>query len=567
MGSAEPPQLILLISCDTMRADHLPIYGYGRDTTPNLRAFATEAVVFDQAFTPEPWTPSAHMSMLTGLYPRNHGITANINADEDIETLPEALKKVGYRTAGHAGMQWWFLPWRGFAQGFDEYTVPPNNYRNVFETFALGMKFIENAPESRTFLFLHNYDLHSHFDGVLPYGPKDPRFDRFARELGPPPSFAHPGFEGRSPTALLGGHNNGKARISGTEREYMKALYDDALLKVDFALGAFFDRLKQLGLYDKALIIVTSDHGEAFGDHDRYMHGDIYENTVRVPMIVRFPGGRHGGERVGALVTLMDLYPTILREVGVSVETPVDGYGLHAALAGTPAPDATVFLKRGPWRGARTPVWKLVEDRAAASARFFDLLQDPGELHDLAPSAPAQLSAIAARQKEFFAPPAGGWKIAFRAGAGAWHTTFRVASAGRLKTVALENGYFEEKNDEVSEARELQGKLDLRVPAQTDTLHVLGVDPAVPVRLTLSSDQPFSIVAPGKIERAETEIVLQLDPTAAPAATRTNWPAELNEGPAITYWYVPAERRGSEAPALPADAVENLDSLGYFGAN
>jgi arylsulfatase A-like enzyme len=559
--AAPAPRLIVLFSCDTMRADRLGVYGYAQDTTPNLNAFAKDAVVFEQAFTPEPWTPSAHMSMLTGLYPKNHGLTANINAPESLDTLQECLKRAGYVTAGHTGMQWWFLPWRGFGQGFDEYSAPEGD-RSVFETVRLGLDFLKRHPEQKAFLFLHTYDLHSHGSGVLPYGARDEKYARFSRALGAPPAFTREGMTLKSPTAFLGAHNQGKLAITPEESAYMQALYNDALLQVDDALGMFFASLREMGLYDDALIIITSDHGEAFGEQGRFMHGDIYEANVRVPLIVHFPGRAHAGARVKEMARLIDIFPTVMQAAGVG-PPQVDGADLSPTLAAKLSIAQEIYLKRGPWRGLRTRTEKLIEDRASGLQQFFDLTADPAEKHNGFSLTAAPVSDLFTRERAFFAPSPGGWHIALRAAGAEWRARFRVSCAGRLASVALEEGFFEERNDEVSEARELEGNLVLK-PGATDVLHVVPLDPAAPVRLVLSGPSRFSVnfgeTVTASVERAEIELL----PAAPGAATRPAWPDNPNENGAVI-WYVPMEARGSAAPALSDDAKEALKSLGYVG--
>ena len=562
LARADAPQLVVLVSCDTMRADRLSVYGYGKDTTPNLREFSKDAVVFENAFTPEPWTPSAHMSMLTGLYPRNHGLTANINIPDTVRTLPEVLKDAGYATAGHAGMQWWFLPWRGFGRGFDEYSVP-DGQRDVFETCRLGLKFLEAHPNARTFLFLHTYDLHSHMEGTLPYGTADAKYQRFSTALGAPPALTREGPPLQSPTAFLGAHNQGNLKITPEESAYMQALYDDALLRVDDALGQFFARLREQGRYDNALIIITADHGEAFGEHDRYMHGDIYEANVRVPLLVKFPRGAHAGTRAPGMARLIDLFPTIIEAAGIADAPKVDGHSLAPLLASASTAPDNIYLKRGRWRGLRGAQFKYIEERGLAQRQFFDLRADPLETVDLFPASPPEMMLYMEQARSFFLPAPGGWHVAVRAGTSPWQARFRASADQRLAAVALETGAFEERNDEVSEARHVEGTLELK-PGASDVLHILPADPTVPVTLSLRSETPFSALAPGAAPQPAREVTLTLNP-AAPAVTMEPPAGPNADTPELRVWFVPTTAANVAKP-LSAEAQEELESLGYLDA-
>jgi len=175
---------IFIISCDTLRPDHLLPYGYNLPTSPYLDEFAKDSVIFENAYTTQPFTPVAHMSLLTGLYPENHGVKSNIDAYLHVRTLAEVLRECGYQTAGFAGFLWWFLPSRGFSRGMDFFSVPGatgNSQRSVFEVHEEAKQWIREIKDKRIFVFLHNYDIHSLLDKGLPYDAKEERFKMFSR--------------------------------------------------------------------------------------------------------------------------------------------------------------------------------------------------------------------------------------------------------------------------------------------------------------------------------------------------------------------------------------------------
>lgn len=389
---------VILISCDTVRTDHLGCYGYSRDTSPNIDAFAKEAVVFEQAVTPETWTLTAHLSMLTGLSPLHHRVTAYSNLAEEIVTLPEVLRDAGYATGGFTGYGIWLNPARGFAQGFDRYSTPPIT-RSLFKTLDQITPWLRSNSHAPFFLFFHNYDSHSKFkesDCVgcdLPYYPPRKKFLKYANELTEPPSLRA---EGRpESTDLLFAAIEGKETLSGEEIQYMIALYDDAIRGVDHGVGMLLDTLKELGVYDKALIVITSDHGENFGEHGQFLHEHVYEGSARMPLLIRFPNGEHGGKRIMKMVQLTDLAPTILDAMGVK-GPPMDGQGLLPVVRGEQEPRETAFIKRLKYAAARTNEWKLIRNTETKTEELYRIADDPEETINVLATEPPILTTLRA---------------------------------------------------------------------------------------------------------------------------------------------------------------------------
>lgn len=389
---------VVLISCDTLRADHLGCYGYARDTSPNIDAFAKESVLFEDAVTPETWTLTAHLSMLTGLDPRRHRVTANTNLAEEIVTLPEILRDAGYATGGFTGYGIWLNPARGFAQGFDRYSTPPIT-RHLFKTLDHVYQWLDANAHAPFFLFFHNYDSHSKFkesDCVgcdLPYYPPRPRFLKYASELTEPPSLRAAGR--LQATDLLFAAIEGKESLSKEEIEYMIALYDDAIRGVDEGVGKLFDALKERGVYDDAIIIVTSDHGENFGENGQFLHEHVYEGSARVPLIIRFPNGKHSGKRVPKMVQLTDLAPTVLDLLGLQGPA-MDGESLMPIVRGEREPRQNAFITRLEYASVRTNEWKLIRNTETKSEELYRIESDPAETVDLIASAPPELAALRA---------------------------------------------------------------------------------------------------------------------------------------------------------------------------
>jgi arylsulfatase A-like enzyme len=287
-------------------------------------------------------------------------------------------------------------PTRGFSHGFDLYSTPPIT-RDFFRTLSLATPWIEAQASAPFFLFLHNYDHHSKYmesDCVgcdIPYYPPRQEYLHFAKELQEPPTLRA---EGRPrATDLLFAALNGKQTLSPEEIEYMIALYDDSIRAVDDGIGQFFGKLKALGIYDKALIILTADHGENFGEHGQYLHEHIFEGAARVPLLIRFPGGEFGGKRVKDMVQLTDLAPTIFDVL--KLEAPkMDGESLLPVVRDGKKPLDKAFIQRLNHVAVRTNDWKLIRDTETKVDAMYQIATDPDEANDRISSQPAELAAL-----------------------------------------------------------------------------------------------------------------------------------------------------------------------------
>lgn len=297
---------VILIIVDTLRADHLSTYGYERETSPVIDAFADENLKFTLAMATAPWTAPSVASIFTGLYPTAHGVGGHIGPDEaedgrakaailheSFETLAEALGRNGYVTAGITGNAW-VADYLGFAQGFDEFITlddRPANHINFY-----SMKLIKAFTEqSQPFLlFVHYMD---------PHKPYDPPYDS-------PVEFREPLRE--TP------HVPSQARHID--------LYDAEIGYVDSQIGKLFEQLRDRGLYRDAVIVLVSDHGEQFREHGEIGHGqNVFNYHLHVPLILKAPGLQG---RVNEVVSIMDIYPTILELTRTSPAGEYQGVSL-----------------------------------------------------------------------------------------------------------------------------------------------------------------------------------------------------------------------------------------------
>ncbi|MFP4501524.1 MAG: sulfatase [Candidatus Hydrogenedentota bacterium] len=554
---------VFLISLDTVRADHLSVYGYERDTTPALAAWAGgEAVVFENAIVEDAWTLPAHMSMLTGLYPKNHSVTRQRDLSENVRTMPERLRHAGYLTAGFTSISWWLEPERGFEQGFGVYETP-NPYRHGFKTNARACAWLDNHPSQRVFVFLHNYDAHSksHTQGfTLPYQADMPEYRVFSKDFDPPPELARPGLGPLPASEFLIAANKQQITVTGEERDYMVALYDDTLRMIDAELAAFFADLKRRNLYDDALIILTADHGEAFGEHDMYMHEQAYEHCSRVPLMIKFPGGRFAGTRFNPPVQTVDFYPTMLDVLGLPVtDAPSDGQSLLALLEERAEPRTIAYTRRHDVNAVRTHHWKYLHDVRRDTHELYHLGEDPAEQHNRYKKAPKALEPLVREMHTFYNLDTSGWHVRLHAGAQAMNIAVQLQTAG-----AFEN------------ARRLADNTPLPDNAPPDNVIAvnIGLDPHEVtewVFQTTPADATIGVVAlveeGGELvsnlaEAPSRQIMQKRTPDTA---AREKPPAQPPENtPAFYVWRQAEIPKGEQARPLTEEEAAELEALGYI---
>jgi arylsulfatase A-like enzyme len=384
-----PPPNLLLISVDTTRGDHLSVYGYERRTTPNLEFLAAEGVRFREAYAPAPTTGPSHATMFTSLAPITHRVVKNgRQLQPSLETLAERFGAAGWDTAGFVSS--YVLDSRfGWDQGFahwdDEFEpgtatamVPAESGPEAFdrratETTRRTLAWVEREwqRDRPFFVFVHYMDPHEPW--VAP--------QQFVRRL-------------RTPDLPQDG-------ISG-----MVARYDAEIAFVDHQLGVLVRNLDKLGLGENTIVAVVADHGEGLLDHGELNHGtQLYEEQVRVPLLLRWPLGLPSGQVVYGPVSLVDLAPTLLDLAGVppASKAKMQGRSLVPRIQGEEAAneDAPVFLFRpdnteipGEQYAVRVGDWKLIVGPDAGARELFDLSRDPGEQNDLSAQEPARVEAL-----------------------------------------------------------------------------------------------------------------------------------------------------------------------------
>jgi arylsulfatase A-like enzyme len=374
---------IILVSIDCLRSDHVGVYGYERDTTPHLDRFAEDGVVFETAIGTAGSTHPTHMSIFTGLLPSFHGATPLRELSRSVPYLSELLGEASYQsdalvTGAYLSQHF------GFNRGF--HTYRRINRSPAAETVDVALDVMQRAEGQNHFMFLHLIDAH------WPYEPPPEFLERFGTGTPDVPR-------------LLGKVANQEPPDGPEDLEQLVGLYDGEIAYADRELGRFFDELKAIGVYDRALIIVTADHGEAFYEHGRWQHTiTLYEEIIRIPLIVKWPENSEIG-RVKVPVSQVSIFPTILEEADVDLG-PVQAVGLGRFVSGGEAEAelgavvSECVTKSTPESGAIKMV-SLRNDRFKYIATFrtapesnliidemideelYDLTRDPGEKHNL----------------------------------------------------------------------------------------------------------------------------------------------------------------------------------------
>jgi arylsulfatase A-like enzyme len=374
-----PPPNILLISIDALRADHLGCYGYHRNTSPFLDTVAARGIRFSHAFVNTHGTPPSHATMLSSLYQESHrvGIPGETPSDSDmalpteIELLQEVLRTRGWTTVAVTGGGYLKGDF-GFNRGFDAFV---GHRQDVEQGVTRLVDLVERALATGrpVFAFFHTYQVHT------PYRPPTAYHDLFGEYS------SDVEVTGK---ALVKIQADAGARLSPGDFDYLEVLYDREIRYTDDTLRKLFGRLDELGFLGRALVVVTSDHGEEFGDHGGLLHGgSLYEELIRVPLIVHGIGLPSGLVKP-RLASTVDIPPTMLAAVGLEPPPSMEGRDLFARQP-LEWSQQRVFSQYGTQiYSLRTPRWKLIEYPGRDHQLLFDLSNDPTESNDLASQHP-----------------------------------------------------------------------------------------------------------------------------------------------------------------------------------
>ena len=388
LAASSKPQRpnVILITLDTTRADRMGFLGSQRGLTPNLDGLARQSIVFTHAYSQVPVTTASHATILTGTYPQFHQVNDfGVQLAEDLPYAPTILKARGYHTAAFIGSLILDPAARsapGFERGFDSYDagfhrrVPgENRYQSIErrggEVVAHALAWIAQHPSGPFFVWVHLYDPHDPYDPPEPY-----------------------------------------------KTRYVSAPYDGEIAYADSVVGKFLSQLRTRGLFEGSLIAVMADHGEALGEHGEETHGIfLYDETIHVPLLFKLPAEKAAGKRIERRAELVDVLPTILEGVGVTIPAEIQGQSLLPlakttnAIGGTnkqssivdrPAYSESDYPHRtfgwSPLRALRSGKYLFVE---APRTELYDQSLDPQALRNLSASSSAVATTLAGQLDAF----------------------------------------------------------------------------------------------------------------------------------------------------------------------
>ncbi len=420
---------VVFFTVDTLRADRLGVYGYDRyPTSPMLNAFAQQAVVFEQAYAPSPWTLPTMVSVMTSTFPCEHGtLTSRDALSASVTPMAQRLKKAGYTT-----LKLYANDFVGKANGLDRgYDALLASARNGGKKVA---RFLNEHGNTPFFLYIHNTEPHNPYH----FAPERiPGFPEIGQETRDRIGELYKAYRKATRADFVAEQALGTADTSAAQTELMEALnqhgqaytdlYDASVRYSDLLFGSVVRTLKNSGGLNKVVIVFISDHGEEFFEHGGWTHDQsVYEELLRVPLMIRFPNGAHGGQRIRTPVSLVDLMPTLGSYLNVpSLSDDVRGRDLMPLIRGeADAEDqARVVGMRDnrmkyyrPWAEGRGDVnvavrvgsFKGIWNADPDTVEIYDLAADPGETHDLAATRPDLVGQVRDTARDWYESCAAG---------------------------------------------------------------------------------------------------------------------------------------------------------------
>ena len=406
---AKQPNIVLL-GVDSLLATHMSCYGYHRLTTPHIDRFAEGGTLFEKTYSPHIPTTSAYASMLTGLDTFSTQVVALRHQGplrEEVKTLAEILRDEGYDTTcvGFSGPS---------ARGFDTYLEysgwgPDDSGRspkaeNLNKTTLPELnRLIDQSDEKPFFLFLRHMDPHSPY---LPPAPYERMFyhgdecDPSNKSMEPVMTFKPfcDYFASWMPPGI-------------TDKDYVIAQYDGAIAYMDACIQTLFNALETRGVLDETIVVINGDHGETLYDHECWFdHHGLYDVTLHVPLIIRYPGQVPAGKRVAGYNQHKDLVPTLLELADIESDIAFDGESLTALMNGEiTSYESEFYITECTWmrkHGWRTPEWKLIvalepDFHFKPPVELYNLIQDPDENNNLVDAHPDIVNVLETRMKSW----------------------------------------------------------------------------------------------------------------------------------------------------------------------
>lgn len=393
---------IIIISANLLRSDHMPCYGYHRNTTPNICQVAEEGVLFEQAVSTTTWSLPAYGSLFTSQYPGAHGLRNNEDKlSEETIFLPENMKESGYKTAAFVGsirgISGQLMPKYGFDRGFDTYHAKGHLFK---DTIPGAKRWLLRNDEERKFLFLHGQDLHYPWNYPARY---EKMYDegyngvfnqtRFSMHL-----------EGNNDSRVLDNirrvngsdyifYKSERIPLNDTDLSHINARYDAGARYTDYLVGDFLKWLKKNDMYENSTIVITSDHGTNLGDRSTtgkrvIGHGKRpYEEQIRIPVIIKPSSSFEEPEnkRFSSQIGLIDIMPTVLDISGIEIPEEAQGISLKSLIwEGEDSTDRSYLFAQTPSEPeatVRTNNWKLID--TDENYMLYNLESDPEENKNL----------------------------------------------------------------------------------------------------------------------------------------------------------------------------------------
>jgi len=555
-SSGSVPTSVFVILMDTLRADSFLTTADATPPPSGLRRLLRDSVVFGKAFAPSSWTRTSVATLLTGLAPHAHRVYGRLHKlDEPLTTLAESMRAGGYATFAWSTNPN-ILPLWGFDQGFDEFVGVSwdEGKPDADDVLDSVEQLVAARPSTPAFYYIHLMDPHN------PYAP-DPRILAQVK---------------RSRAVRV-------RRIRGsTRKRYAEYVAD--VVRMERRLGEFVDFLVERGLYHDALIVLVSDHGEEFKEHGRFRHGKtLYEEVLRVPLILKLPGNRLGGTYRSEVAGLADVMPTLLEEVGLPRPPGLRGRSLVSPSSVDPPVIGTLEMEQRGLDSVSDGGWKLIR-RKDGPDELYELTTDPGEHHNRIHEMPDRAAALREILDAQYRLESHGWYVLGCPGSGDEVLRFALRTDGVVEPMKME------EDDRLATPTEGEVRVAMRVrgghledvlaprraakldPDRLDEIlsdrdgvvlrddggaAVLEAVDGQPLRYRLGSSERISTGDRVVLEEARVDAMLQY-----PARVGCPPPGEATRDAYLSLWYVPrpaAVGRGQVADEL----VERLEALGY----
>jgi arylsulfatase A-like enzyme len=571
---------IILIGVDTLRQDHLGCYGYERATSPNIDELAGRGVLCANAVSQCPWTLPSFASILTSLYPTQHGAGIDMNSMRtSFPTLAGMLAEEGYATGAVINVAV-LSPAFGVDRGFAHYDAAAPGVRRIAdEVTERALAWIESEKDGPFFLFVHYFDPHLSYSPPAPF---DTLFD--------------PGYEGEVGRAfeqetflrLKDRLYTASDRQTRADWAHIEALYDGEIAFTDKAVGDLLAGIRSKGLEDRTLVVLVSDHGEEFMEHGGYGHGHtLFDEVIRVPLIFSLPGRLPEGVRVARQVRPVDIMPTILDLADVDGEYRPEGVSLVPLLRGEGPPlpsDGAMFpphlaysegLHRGGERkGVTAYPWRYVYHLPTGDEVLFNLAEDPGETHNRVAEDLESLSLLKSVLFTNFLAMSETWYVKFGADGAAHEVDLRITAerGGGIGKI-----YFHRFLDGDGQVVEMDEAIHIERSGPRLTLNRLRLDtsltlafkvetpPGVRVSFDLGMDGEPAIARTFIGESLGTPDKMPFTPTRRrAAATGAAGPAAEPEPPYFLVWFQENRYGVRSEVTLNEDTKRELRALGYI---